>query len=40
MTLNCLEDNIQREKHNFNSARLYKELLYKSKMAIDTFHNS
>jgi len=40
MTLNGLEDNLQREKHNFNSTRLYKELLLKSKQAIDCFHSS
>lgn len=40
MTLNCLEDNIERDKHNFNSTKLYKELLYKSKMGIDNFKNN
>lgn len=40
MALNCLENNIAREKHDFNSSKLYKELLYKSKVTIDTFYNN
>jgi len=40
IALNTLETNIMREKHNFNSSKLYKELLYKSKISIDTFYNN